>query len=59
MSRNQDIQNQRKMELDMKEIEDKRKRIAQSIQRTREEREKSFTTILEETKKGNKNPLYR
>jgi hypothetical protein len=43
----------------MKEIEEKRKRIAQSIQRTREEREKSFTTILEETKKVNKNPLYR
>lgn len=46
------------MKLEMLEIEQKRRRISESIHKQKEEREKAFTTF-DESKKVDMNPLYK
>lgn len=43
----------------MKEIEEKRKKIQDNIVKIKEERETAIKSMLENTKRLNKNPLYK
>ena len=59
MKRLSEQRDKKKKEKDQIEIEDKRKKIQDNIHKIKEDRQLAITTMLEETRKVSKNPLFR
>eukprot|EP00347_Sterkiella_histriomuscorum_P020948 403335841 len=55
----EELRSKKKQDKEHKEIEEKRKKISDTIHKIKEDRQQSISQMLEETRKVQKNPLYR